>query len=333
MNSREIVFKAIEFDGPERVPLYFPAIGKSDILDLPLVFSDPETGWLPFTDTPRAGRDEWGCYWTTMEKTMGQVTVHPLDDWKKIETYEFPDPHLERRFSSAKDMLKITKNEKYLMGSLPFVLFERLHFLRGFENLLTDLYLDRDKVLSLADKILQFQMEDVKQWAELGVDGIAFTDDWGSQKALFVPPRIFREVFKPRYKKLFDLTHKLGMHAYLHSDGKIQQIIPDFIDLRLDILNIPQPSSLFGIDYLRENFGGKICFCCVVDNQTTLVYGTEEKIRKESKDLVDKLGSFNGGLIAGLVDPCDVKALQVPQRNILVMCEAFKEFGRYSMTW
>lgn len=84
------------------------------------------------------------------------------------------------------------------------------------------------------------------------------------------------------------------------------------------------------MDYLREHLGGKICFCCVVDNQTTLVYGTEEEIRRETKTLIETLGSFNGGLIAGLVDACDVRALEIPEKNILIMYDAFKEFGKYA---
>ena len=326
MNSREIVIRAIEFDGPERVPLY-SFLEDTDVVDLPLLISDPVTGWD--YATCRAGEDEWGCYWTTMERTMGQVTGHPLSDWRKLETYEFPDPYAERRFSLAKEKKRrVSGEERYLMGWVPFTLFERMHFLRGFRNLLVDLHVNKDKVLLLADKVLSVQIEIVKQWAELGVDGVGFTDDWGGQEGLFIPPKLFREIFKPRYRRLFDAVHRRGMHAFLHSDGQIREIIPDFIEIGLDVINVQQP-RLLGIDDLGRDFGGRICFCSLVDNQTTLIYGAREEIRREARHLVEALGRFNGGLIAGWLDECDVRALGIPMDNIRIMCDAFREFGKY----
>ena len=113
-----------------------------------------------------------------------------------------------------------------------------------------------------------------------------------------------------------------------NSDGKIHSIIEDFINVGLDVINIPQPISLFTLNFLGENFGGKICFLTCVDNQTT-IYDSNEKIRCEAKKIVDCLGRFNGGLIAGWIDPCDTIALKVQLENIRVACQTFKEFGVY----
>ncbi|MBO3804234.1 MAG: hypothetical protein JTT11_10290, partial [Candidatus Brockarchaeota archaeon] len=95
MDSREAVIKAIEFEGPERVPLQFPDLGYTDIEGLPLLPTpDPGKGWRP--SVGRSGEDEWGCYWTILpgRPNMGQVTGHPLSDWEKLGNYEFPEPRL-----------------------------------------------------------------------------------------------------------------------------------------------------------------------------------------------------------------------------------------------
>ncbi len=148
------------------------------------------------------------------------------------------------------------------------------------------------------------------------------------QASLF--PQTYLDNFLSQDTKFF-LT-KYGMHAILHSDEKIHPIIEDFIDVGLDVINIPQPTSLFTLPFLGENFGGKICFLTCVDNQTT-IYSSNENIRFEAKKIVDCLGRFNGGLIAGWIDPCDTIALKVPLENIRAACEAFKEFGLYHKMW
>lgn len=327
MNSREIVTKAIEFDCPERIPLQFPDLGYSDIDGLPLMPTPNQgTGWSP--SSGRSGYDDWGCYWTILPSrtNMGQVTGHPLSDWDNIESYEFPNPLLP-----PVDLERKKKIEgKYLMGGIGFTLFERMHFLRGFQNLLIDLHMNKNRVLILADKVLEVQLELVKQWAELGVDGIGMSDDWGGQDRLFIKPELWREIFKPRYKKLINAIHNCGMHAHMHSDGQIAEIIPDWIELGLDVLNPPSIRALFGIEKFGRAFGGKICILTGVDDQTTLIHGTRNDIMLEVKQLIDSLGSFDGGLIAGWTDPCDTSSLEIPIGNIKIMYEAFKEYGKYS---
>jgi uroporphyrinogen decarboxylase len=326
MDGREVVTKAIEFAGPERVPLQFPDMGYSDIEGLPLVPEpDRGRGWNP--SAGRSGEDEWGCYWTILpgRVNMGQVTGHPLSDWEKLKDYQFPDPQLPPVDLEGKRRVE----GKYLMGGIGLTLFERMHFLRGFQNLLLDLHVNKGRALALADKVLEVQLGLAKQWAERGVDGIGMSDDWGGQDRLFIKPPLWREIFKPRYKRLIDAIHKGGMHAHMHSDGQIAEIIPDWIEVGLDVLNPPSIRALFGIEGFGRAFGGKVCILTGVDDQTTLIRGTREEIVSEAKQLIATLGRFNGGLIAGWADPCDTTSLEVPLKNIKAMYEAFKKYGKY----
>jgi len=319
MKSRDLVFKAIGFDGPEHVPMEFPSLGDVDIIRIPL-FPDLE-GW----DLGRVCRDEWGCVWNTTDKTMGRPVVHPLSNWENLDGYKFPDWRGRRRLKEAKrQFLKMRPLKKYMIGSSNFTLFERMHFLRGFNNLMSDFHLNKNRVQLLADSVLELEIVLVKQWNEVGVHGVYFTDDWGYQKGLFVSPELWREIFKPRYAKLFQVTHEQGMHVFFHSDGRIYEIIPDLIECGADVLAIQL--KLNGINNLGRDFGGKVCFAGGVDYQSTLVYGTKDDIRHEAQLLVESLGRSNGGFIAQECD--ELEALGIPKENNKIMYEAFKEFGR-----
>ncbi len=325
MNSHENVIEAIEFTGPERIPMIFP-----DYLDYP-GYGDPDIVGLSYTASE--GRkftedmDEWGCVWARIDnKTMGRVVRYPLSDWADFDNYQFPDPLAKDRFKEAKKRFSRLKN-KYVLGGAGFTLFERMHFLRGFDALLLDLHLHKEKVQALADQILDFQIQIVKQWGRVGIDGIIFSDDWGTQNSLIIHPKVWRNIFKPRYERLFDVVHKEGMHAFFHSCGQIYEVIPDLIECGIDVLEVTQP-DLWGIEKLGKDFGGRICFCGAVDKQNTLLRGSKNAIRREARRLINALGAFNGGFIA-MGDVSDFHDLEIPWGNFKVMCEAFKEFGKY----
>jgi uroporphyrinogen-III decarboxylase len=273
--------------------------------------------------------DEWGCEWRTVDKTCGHVVSHPLSSWNKLDEYQFPNPESGNRFDEAKQKLKEI-GDQYIAGSVLCTTFERMHFVRGFSNILRDLYENRDKVIFLLKKICDFQVKLIHMWGELGVDGVQLSDDWGTQQNLLINPVLWREIFKPKYKELCKAAHQRKMHVHFHSCGQISKIIPDFIECGIDALEVTQP-TLLGIKDLGRDFGGKICFYGCVDKQKTLARGSKEDIRKEAKELVYNLGRFNGGFIArepgsGLFN--DLEALETPLENVKIMYEAFKEYGQ-----
>lgn len=325
MNSPEIVIRAIEFTGPEYIPMVFP-----DYADYP-GYGDPDIVGLSYTPSRRRkfteGEDEWGCLWGRINgKTMGRVVRPPLSNWADFGNYQFPDPLAKDRFKEAKKRFSKIKN-KYVLGGAGFTLFERMHFLRGFDALLLDLHLNKEKVEALADQILDFQIQIVKQWGRVGVDGVSFSDDWGTQRSLIIHPKVWRRIFKPRYKRLFNVVHEHGMYVFFHSDGQIYEIIPDLIECGIDVLEVAQP-HLLGVERVSRDFRGRVCFWAIVDKQKTLVSGTEEEIREEARKLIELLGCSKGGFIA-MADMQDIHDLEIPQKNFTIMCETFEKFGKY----
>ncbi|MCX6090579.1 MAG: hypothetical protein NTX88_09490 [Candidatus Atribacteria bacterium] len=162
--------------------------------------------------------------------------------------------------------------------------------------MLTGLYEDRKHLERLIDAVFGFEEVLIREAGKRGVDAIAFLDDWEMQNGLMISPSLWRTVFKPHYQHQFDLVHGSGMFVYFHSCGFIYDILPDFIEIGVDVMNISQP-NLYDIPRLGKNFGGTVCFCCPVSYQTTSISGTPQDIERYIDLLFEHLGGFNGGLI------------------------------------
>ncbi len=167
-------------------------------------------------------------------------------------------------------------------------------------------------------------MEIIKGYSQFDIDGIWFADDWGMQNTLMISPDMWRDFFKPRYKMQFDLVNSLGMDVIFHSCGYVRDIIPDLIEIGVDAFNLNQP-RLLDINELANRFRGATCFICPVDMQTTMIKGTSEDIWREAEELVQKLGSAEGGFIACCDEGIDHG--YVPMDNIREMGKAFEEYA------
>jgi uroporphyrinogen decarboxylase len=219
----------------------------------------------------------------------------------------------------------IEKNpDRYILGGLGITGFNMVTFIRGFENSMEDLYLERENIERLLDMVLEFETRVAENLCLNGVDCISFADDWGTQNSLMISPVLWREIFKPRLKKQFDLVHSYGKHVYFHSCGYIYDIIPDLIEIGADILNLNQP-DIFGIERLGRDFGGKVCFNCPVDHQTVAIKGTREEIFDYVRRLNASLGCFSGGFI-GYIE--EYHCVGMSDENYRSIIEAFESLNK-----
>jgi hypothetical protein len=320
MTSREIVKRNITFSDPPRIAIKFDVFGFNDCYDI----------WLKdcrgYT-FETGGIDEWGCVWERSEvDNMGRITHYPLNDWSEFANYQFPDPLNPAKYVQfAQDLAGA--GEKFVMFCGGHGLFERFHLLRGFENALLDVYVEPEKTHELLDGLLDFHMRVVSEVHRLGggrLDAVAIADDWGTESATMISPEKFREFWKPRYAKLFKHIHDLGMHTWLHSCGKINDVVDDLIDAGLDVVNSQQPRTV-GIDEFGRRFAGRICFETIVDTQTTYPHGTLDEIRAEARELVQKWNTPHGGFIAS--DYNDAAAIGTTIERRRVAFETFAELA------
>ncbi len=337
MDSRERYQRALTFQGPDRPPVIhhstagaFRAHGRAlealyakypgDIL------VSPKGGEMfAFADHPRGtgevgkvSYDDWGVGWLwNTSDYMGQAVEHPLARWEAFDGFRAPDP------MTGEEGVRLMQDAARKDGGRRFVyvdggeLWQRMFFLRGYENALVDVLEDRPELYALRDMVADWDIARIRRWSETRVvDAILIRDDWGTQNALMVRPAIWRKLFKPAYKRIVDAIHSGGALAGFHTDGCTRDIIPDLIEAGFDELN-PQV-HLMDVEELGRSFAGKVAFRPDIDRQQLLPRGTPDEVRAFIRKLFDALGTPKGGFVGWGEANADV-----PLANIQSMLEAF----------
>ncbi len=356
MNARDRVTRAIEFSGPDRVPTcrYDPFRG--DVLPIlsvpPRSWQPPEPYypydihsavlqlgiWKPERPLPKGWRqtqhtalDEWGNIWEidgTMT-SLGQIRKGALQEgWHLLENYRPPDPRIPERYVFYGIYRRLLGMNRYRLAIGDNFIFSRFHFLRGFEQAMMDLAMNPEEVERLLDIITEHFLGCVEMVGSRGADGILFDDDLGTQKDLIIGPKYWQQYFLPRYERVVSKTHDLGMHFILHSCGNIRRVIPDLISIGVDALQLDSPNQT-GIDFLADNFGGKIAFFNVVDIQDVYPKGSPEEIEEYVMRMVHRLGCYNGGLIATTYPT--LYAIGSNREQEKLMFRVYRKHGRYPL--
>jgi len=294
------------------------------------VFGDYEDGIAYFDSFPpvyRKGyfKDNWGCVWRTpVDGYEGQVIESPLEDWKAFDTYEPPDFNVQseredRDWGAIESNIKEKRSKNLFTVGIAERLFDRLYFLRGFENLMIDIASDHPKLPLLIEMLLEYEMGLVKKWLDIGVDLLYFHTDIGTQRSLMISPLKFRKYLKPMFKEIFSHIRKTGTHVYLSSDGRLVEIVDDLIECGVS-MHDPQyrANTLEGI---KNAYKGKLCIKLDLDRQM-FPFCTPDDIDRHVGECINALLSPKGGLIVagGFSDP------DTPLENIEAICRAFEKY-------
>ncbi|MBY8988467.1 MAG: hypothetical protein KGD61_08430 [Candidatus Lokiarchaeota archaeon] len=249
-----------------------------------------------------------------------------------ILAYNFPKPD--------KNYLKkaIKKNVKKNSTFYPILdrdcagLLEMSTRLRGVEKFFMDLYLEKKTAGALIDKILEYKFA---YW-DITLDAfgkreviISESDDYGTESSLLISPKMLKDIFFPRLKKLFKFIKEKNPKAriFFHSCGAIREIIPDLIDIGVDILNpIQYKAAGMGLKNLKKDFGKEIVFWGGgIDTQKILPFGTTTAVKDEVKRVLDIMAP-GGGYVFATVH--NIQA-DIPIKNIVSMLETLKSHRKY----
>ena len=310
MNGKEIIKQVIEFHSPSRIGLNFNKPHKSDIaciatarLKNPKYHHLKEWGYHEneLKEVPGFKGEVRRCpygniYGRLEEKTKGECIKGALQDgWECLESYEMP----EYDESYENELVGILKQneDKFLLGGLSIAVFSTVRDLRKIDNLLMDVLLEEEEVLRLLGKVEKLALTLIEKAASAGFDGVIVYDDWGTQNALLVSPVLWRKIFKPVYAKLIKEAHDLGMKFFVHSCGYVYEIIEDFIEIGVDVLQFDQP-ELVGVEKLADEFGGRVTFWCPVDIQKIMATGDKTYIEDGARKMIRCFGKYRGGFIA-----------------------------------
>ena len=273
--------------------------------------------------------DEWGITWKNAEYTTKygkgyytEIADHPLADDKAIDSYEPPDPNRPELYLEAERVIREYNEEYWIVGVTVTTIFETAWALRGLEQTLMDFVDNPDLLNRILDIPFHYHLTAAKRLVRMGVDMIWIGDDMGAQEGMIISPHTWRGFFKPLMAEFISSLKALNpdIKVAYHSDGCIYPIIPDLIEIGLDILNPIQPRSM-NPEKLRRKYGDNLCFWGSIDIQHTLPFGTPEDVRNEVIYRLKTLGK-GGGLIIG---PTHHVQLDTPMENFWALVNTIRE--------
>jgi len=275
--------------------------------------------------------DEWGVGAISAGFHHFERMVHPLrkaQSPRDIASYPWPDVLAPYRWTALGDEVSPWHSRGYPVCAAPpgacgGSLFETCWYLRGQEQLLIDLYDNPDLATALLDTVNNTMIESARRLARSGVDILRLGDDVGSQRAMLMKPDTWRQWFKPRLADLIGdaKAAKPDILVFYHSDGNIEPIIPDLIEIGLDILNPVQPECMDPAQIKRE-YGNDLAFWGTIGTQSTMPFGNPDEVRRVVKERIETVGP-EGLLLA----PTHVLEPDVPWDNIIAFVEAVEEYG------
>ncbi|MCA9911576.1 MAG: hypothetical protein KC519_23135 [Anaerolineae bacterium] len=273
--------------------------------------------------------DEWGVGWGIQEYETPfgsgwytEMIHHPLANDADVAAYTAPDPTRPELYADARRMIREFKDEYWIVGATVTTIFEAAWALRGYEQMLMDFILNPDLADAILDFTYRYHLAAARTLVELGVDMIWTGDDVGAQHKMLISPNTWRRFLKPRMANFVAELKAINpqLKVAYHSDGHILPIIPELIEIGIDVLNPIQPASMNPAE-VKKAFGDKLCFWGTVDEQYTLPRGTADDVRAEVIERLKTVG-HDGGLIIG---PTHHVQLDTPLANFWALVNTVVE--------
>ncbi|MFQ5793164.1 MAG: uroporphyrinogen decarboxylase family protein [Acidobacteriota bacterium] len=334
--GKELIRSAIEHRETGRVPYNFmfspPAekrvkehYGAEDLvtaLDMPMflfgakdkpLYAAPEVYGETITD-------QFGVVWSTGKIDRGSPIGPPLKE-PSLSHYSFPSPDDPRRFARLDE--KVAKRRDRFLIAVIGDLWERAGFMRGLGNLCMDVLENPRFVEELLEGIKEYVIRTLEQLVRYNPDGVFLSDDYGTQTGLIIDPRQWRRLVKPRLTEVYHAAKGRNLVVMHHTCGDVREIIPDMIEIGLDILHPIQPETM-DIFALKREFGAELTLCGGIGTQHLLPRGTPSEVRETVRSTLDFMAKGGGYIL----EPGITLQDDVPVENIVAMIEAAREYRR-----
>ncbi len=279
--------------------------------------------------------DGWGCLWERRPHVLyyevvdSPIRTATIDD---LDRYPWPELAHPSRFVGLRESAKAIQDAGYAVVALSGVSpFEQSYMLRGVEQWMLDLAGDPDFALALMRKVTDLQKAGViKLLDEAGdhIDVLVMGDDLGSQTSTLISPKMYRQLIKPFHIELMtEIKKRTKAKIFYHSDGNIYSLLPDLIEIGVDLLNPVQVNAgdMGDTARLKREFGDRLSFCGAIDTGWVLPSGTPDDVRAEVRRRIRDLGPGGGYILASVhcIQP------DVPVENVIAMLDEAKVAGKY----
>ncbi|MCP4167027.1 MAG: hypothetical protein GY759_14230 [Chloroflexi bacterium] len=285
--------------------------------------------------------DSWGSGQTELSPGVWFPGVHPLADAStidEIEAYDgWPDMNDPSRLAHVRKLAQQLHDEnQYALFATPWLLFpfERAHAMQGLENFMIHMVNNQDFASAMLRKITDHCLVLMDNFLrECGdvIDIIKIGDDLGTQSGLMISPKMYRQYLKPLHAEFVSfIKERTDAKVFFHTDGDVMDLVEDFVEIGIDILNPIQTSAgrMSDLPQLKRRYGDNMVFCGAIDTHRLLPYGTPAEVRQEVKRVMDILGQGGGYMVASVHTIMN----DVPAQNILAMVDAVEEFGQYPLS-
>ncbi|MFQ5612018.1 MAG: uroporphyrinogen decarboxylase family protein [Anaerolineae bacterium] len=271
--------------------------------------------------------DIWGAHFQVETHMFGQY--EGLASWvlsqattvDELKSHPWPTPDWWD-FSELPAMIDRLQQDgpfhiRFRLGSF----FEQAWALRGLEQFMLDIGMNPAIAEYIMDRILEVHLENLKTVLDLAgnrLDMVYTYDDVATQNSLLISPKSWRKLVKPRHRKILDVVHSYGIPAMYHCDGAVAPLIPELIDIGVDVLNPIQPDAKgMAPAELKEQYGGQLTFHGGVDIIRTLPRGSKAQVQHEVRERTRVLGRGGGYIM------CSSHHVQpdTPLENVLAMYE------------
>jgi len=206
--------------------------------------------------------------------------------------------------------------------SMGWGIFENTWRIRGFEETMCDIAAEKNFYAEFVGRIADIYAGVVDYCAQFDADAILFGDDWGSQTGVIIGPESWRKFIKPAWKRVYGKVHAQGKYAISHCCGSAYDIIPDAIEIGLDMLESVQPEA-YGMDpfKLKAEFGDKLSFWGTLGSQSVIPFRKPDEIKSHIRRLKKEM-SVNGGYILAPAKPFQP---ETPLENAIAVIDAMIE--------
>lgn len=265
-------------------------------------------------------RDEFGVMWNRngADKDIGVIDEIVIKD-PDIGLYRFPEVKKELLH---KQFQQLSNNGKdtFKLGGIGFCMYERAWTLRGIENFLMDMITEPDFANELLDAICEYNLQIIDIGLSYDIDAFHFGDDWGQQSGLIMGPKLWRKFIKPRMARMYERVKSKGKFVSQHSCGDIHEILPDLIDIGLDLYQTFQP-EIYDIRKVKKEYGQHLSFWGGISTQRLLPFATPDEVKAKAKETMQVMAESGGYVAAPTHDiPGDV-----PPENVAALIEVFQK--------
>lgn len=350
INARENLIRALRRQNPEYVPFAFSLCDSlfetfkaktgsddyMDYFDMPFRYVNlkPSINTTDYSqyykDLPKGAIiDAWGVAYIPGSMEHFTRMLHAMEMFtspKQVNDFPLPDLMQEYRWEGFEEKVNEIKERGLAAVYSAIQIFEPAWYLRGMENFLVDLLIDEDMVKACLERITTLCERMAQRLAASGIDMIIFGDDVGTQHGMMMDPNIWRKWLKPTMERVIKAAKetKPDIIAYYHSDGNIYDIIPDLIEIGVDVLNPVQPECMDPVK-VKEIYGDRLSFFGTIGTQTTMPFGSSEDVEKVVRTMISKVGKGGGLVIA----PTHMLEPEVPWENIISLVNAVRKYGKY----